>query len=291
LVAAVAMQLRKQRQRRGARLGGARAELAPGVPPAYRVTGIIAKGGSATAYLARHEERGEDCVVKVLDATDPELIAGFAREGALLKRIAHANVVRMHEYGQWQGRHYMALEYVAGGTLKQLMGAPWQGAEAMRVILKVARGLSAVHAAGVVHRDIKPDNILLRFNSLEPVLLDFGTATEQDALAQAGAILGTPSYMAPEVIGGKAALPASDVYACGVMLYELLTGAKPYAAADVTALLALHLEAPVPRLPERDAVFQPLLDRMLAKDPQQRLRDGTEMAAALVKLWHRVKRG
>jgi len=307
---AVAAQLRKFRLRAAKDLAqrALRAAAAPlldvasaaraptaGIPPGYEVLGTLGKGGTATAYLARHQESGEQRVIKVLDLTpdmDSEVVAHFASEGTLLARIKHDHVVRVYEHGVIDGYPYMAMELIAGGTLKQLMAAPWQAAEALRVILRVARGLGAVHSAGVVHRDVKPDNIMLRENGLEPVLLDFGTAKdgldESDCAESGGVILGTPGYMAPEVIAAQSAVPASDVYACGVMFYELLTGSKPYSADNVTALLYQHLNFPLPQLPDRHAQFQPALGRLLAKDPQDRPRDGREMAAVLAKLWNRV---
>ena len=283
---AVAAQLRKSRLRPAA-APPRRAAAVAGVPPAYRVKGTLAQGGSATAYIARNDAQSVDCVVKVIplaDNLDAEIVARFSREGGLLERLSHPNIVRIYEHGVQDGHAFLAMEYVAGGTLKQLLGAPWEVPQALGLVLKLARGLSAVHAAGVVHRDLKPDNVLLRAESLDPVLLDFGAARDlhnDHQITAAGTILGTPSYMAPEIIEGAHAVPASDVYACGVMLYELITGAKPYVADNATALMYQHVKFPIPLLPRRHAAAQSLLAALLAKNPRDRPMDGAALAGLL----------
>ncbi|MDB5806552.1 MAG: hypothetical protein JWN73_3874 [Betaproteobacteria bacterium] len=315
LADAVAAQLTKWRQRarrREAALGqsGATRQGAPAMvnaaaanpaaaPPGYTITATLGKGGTATAYLARHHERAGQCVLKVISAAgmaDPEVMGRFHLEGAVLSRINHPNVVRVYEYGagndETHGHPWMAMELVDGGALKQMLGQPWERYEALRLMLKLGRALQAVHGAGVIHRDLKPDNIMLRADSLEPVLLDFGAAFDQRSeaqgnprITQSGNVLGTPSYMAPEVIAGLPAQAASDIYACGVVFYELLTGERPFDAPDITELMRQHMGCPVPRLPDRHAAFQPLLDRLLAKNPHDRPRDGARMASDITALW------
>ena len=294
---AVAAQLAKWRLR--ARRREAAPAAAPpagpsavaGVPPGYEITATLGKGGTATAYLARCDARPGECVLKVISSAgmaDPEVVARFALEGAVLARINHPNVVRVYEHGVIGGHAYLAMELVSGGSLKQMLGQPWERYEALRLMLKLGRALQAVHSAGVIHRDLKPDNIMLRADSLEPVLLDFGAALDLRGhlgLTQAGNILGTPSYLAPEVIAGMPAQAASDIYACGVVFYELLTGERPFVCSDMTELMRQHMGMPVPRLPARHAAFQPLLDRLLAKNPIDRPRDGARMAGDVTALW------
>jgi CheY-like chemotaxis protein len=305
---AVAAQLTKSRQRTrrreaaltacqpsrqpGVTLHGAAANpIAGAAPPGYTILSTLGRGGTATAYLARHHERAGQCVLKIISKAgmaDPEVAGRFALEGAVLSRINHPNVVRVYEQGEIGGHAWLAMELVDGGTLKQMLGQPWERYEALRLMLKLGRALQAVHGAGVIHRDLKPDNILLRADSLEPVLLDFGAAFDLRStlqLTQAGNVLGTPSYMAPEVIAGLPAQAASDIYACGVMFYELLTGERPFEAPDITELMRQHMGCPVPRLPERHGAFQPLLDRLLAKNPHDRPRDGARMASDITALW------
>jgi DNA-binding response OmpR family regulator/tRNA A-37 threonylcarbamoyl transferase component Bud32 len=270
-----------------ARLRAARPPQTTGVPPEYRVVGVLGQGASATAYLARHQAQADDCVVKVIPlahSPNADSAARFSREGRLLERIGHPNVVRLYAHGLQDGHAYLAMEYVAGGTLRHRLGQPWDPLEALGVVMKVARGLAAVHALGVVHRDLKPDNIMLREGGLEPVLLDFGVAKDlrdDHHLTVAGTILGTPNYMAPEIIAGQPVSPATDVYACGAMFYEMLTGSKPFVSGTIRELLHQHLKYPIPRLPRRQAAFQPLLDRLLAKSPQERPVDGAAMAMLL----------
>jgi DNA-binding response OmpR family regulator len=286
LADAVSAQLRKSQLRSGRHQ--VLPEL-PGLPDGYELLGTLGTGGTATAYLARHAEREAQRVIKTMrlgDDPDLAVLDRFAREGTLLERLAHPNIVRVYDHGVREGYAYLVMEYLAGGSLKQMIGHAWTPEDALGLLAKVADALGVVHAAGIVHRDIKPDNIMLRDASLEPVLVDFGAAKDltgpQQAVTQNAVILGTPNYMAPEVIRGEACVPASDVYACGVMLYELLTGAKPYVAGNATALLHQHLEYPIPLLPSRLAKYKPLLDALLAKKAADRPADGTALLQYLL---------
>ena len=287
LAEAVAVQLRKYRQRH-------RAARIVGLPRGYRVIGTLGKGDSAYVYLARHPASGRDCVVKVIDLApglDQELVERFSREGRLLERISHPNVVGIFEHGIEEGQAYLAMEHIGGGTLQRRLGKPWELHEALRMAIALAQGLDAVHTADVIHRDVKPDNILLRQGTLDPVLLDFGAAKDllsDQHLTAAGTILGTPSHMAPEIIEGDPALPASDVYAAGVIFYELLTGTRPYAAGNATELLHLHLTAPIPQPDHLPAAVQAVLGQLLAKSPLDRPRNGAAMARVLTRLTQRL---
>jgi CheY-like chemotaxis protein/tRNA A-37 threonylcarbamoyl transferase component Bud32 len=292
---AVAAQLRKHKLRQSKPgVLTTPVQRVPGLPPAYRVLGTLAQGGSATAYIARSEALSADCVVKIIPLSDhlsDEAIARFSREGSILKRLSHPNIVRLHEHGVYGEYAYLAMEYLSGGTLKQLMGAPWEARESLRLVLKLAQGLSMVHAAGVIHRDIKPDNVMLRADSLEPVLVDFGASKDllnDSQRTAAGTIMGTPSYMAPEIITGKGAVPASDVYACGVLLYELLTGSKPFVANHPNEILHQHLKSPIPPLPQRLAPLQPLLTALMAKNAVDRPASGDAMAALVAALLQEI---
>ena len=287
LADAVSAQLRKSHLRSGRHQ--VLPEL-PGLPDGYEILGTLGTGGTATAYLARHEERQAQRVIKTMrlgDDPDLAVLDRFAREGTLLERLVHPNIVRMYDHGVREGYAYLVMEYLAGGSLKQMIGHAWTPEDALGLLAKVADALGVVHAAGIVHRDIKPDNIMLRDASLEPVLVDFGAAKDltgpQQAVTQNAVILGTPNYMAPEVIRGEACVPASDVYACGVMLYELLTGTKPYVAGNATALLHQHLEYPIPLLPSRLAKYKPLLDALLAKRAADRPADGAALLHFLLR--------
>jgi CheY-like chemotaxis protein len=287
LADAVAVQLNKFRHRRGIGATVQAAPRPPGVPEGFAILGTLARGGSGVAYRARRLGDDADCVVKVValpDGIEEATVARFTREGRLLERIDHPNIVRAYAHGV-DGQHaYLAVEYIGGGTLRPLLGRPWEPRSALSLMLGLAHALGAAHRAGIIHRDLKPENVMLRAESVEPVLADFGIAKDlrDDARhTRKGTILGTPTYLAPELITGRAITPATDMYACGVLLHELLTGDKPYQAGTLADLLRAHLENPVPQLPQACAHLQPLLDRLLAKQARARPADGSELAALI----------
>jgi serine/threonine protein kinase len=243
----------------------------------YRLGCLLGQGRTAAIYLAEHRRRGGRVALKVprvsAAAHDPNG-RRFAIECELLASIRDRHVVGVveHRHG---GAAYLAMEYLGGGSLRRQMSGPLDPVQALALLGQAALGLQALHANGIVHRDVKPENLLARERG-ELVLVDLGVAARQGdsaAAVAAGTMLGTLRYAAPEQLQGAAPNPAADVYSLGIVLYELLCGRPPFGGATPLELLAQHLMATVPRLPRGLACCQPLIDRMLDKRPHHRPAD------------------
>lgn len=246
----------------------------------YRLTRKLAAGGMTEVYLAEREADGLPVVLKVLVAADQggssEHLARFIQEYALLSRIADPHVIRIYDQGFGDDHAYIAMEYFERGDLRAELRAGMSRERALDVLAQVARALAVVHAHGIIHRDLKPENLMVRPDG-SVALADFGVAKsllreEQLALTQTrhGDVVGTPFYLSPEQAGGDRITPASDLYSLGVMLYEMLTGSRPFQGDSLELLLSRHLTAPTPRLPLEFEGLQPVLDRLMAKQPQDR---------------------
>ncbi|MBM4226172.1 MAG: serine/threonine protein kinase [Gammaproteobacteria bacterium] len=245
----------------------------------YTITRCIAQGGMAAAYLAEQKSLARAVVLKVLDTrtnTSPVALQRFLSEGRLLAALQHPHVITLYDIGAVDDFAYLSMEYVPGGDLKERLGAgPLAPEEALTILEQVARGLGAAHARGIVHRDVKPGNILFRADGTA-VLSDFGIAkslTGNTNVTSSGAFVGSPNYMAPEQARQVEIDHRVDIYALGVIFHEMLTGRKPYAADSIVEVIHRHAHALLPRLPADLALFQELLDRMLAKDRTQRFGD------------------
>lgn len=245
----------------------------------YRVRRKLAAAAMGELVLATRESDGLAVVLKLLDAggrTTREHLESFVHEYALVSRIAHPHVIRVYETGSSGGRAWIAMEYLERGDLRQELRAGMARERVLQVTRQLALALEAIHGHGVVHRDLKPGNVLLRTDG-SAVLADFGIARsmlqQQDfarALAGQPPMLGTPFYVSPEQASGGAPTAASDLYSLGVVFHEMLTGTRPYAGDSLQALLQAHLQAPVPRLPPALADLQPVLDKLMAKRPEDR---------------------
>ena len=218
----------------------------------YRLEGVIGRGGMALVYRACDREHDEPVAIKLLAdnlAADPELRSRFAREAEVAERLSHPNVVRTLGSGEADGRSFIVLEYVDGGNLAdELHGNGRVGPErAAELVAQAAAALAHAHERGLVHRDIKPQNLLLASDGTLKVS-DFGIARVVDGtrLTQVGTVLGTAAYLAPEQAAGEETTGAADVYALGAVLYELLTGRPPYDASTVTELLRRRAEGEPP---------------------------------------------
>jgi len=263
----------------------------------YRLVDKLGDGGMATVYKAYHPRLDRYVALKCIH---PELIAApgflqrFEREAKILARLAHPNIVHLYDFGEAAGHCYLAMEYGAGGTLKDrhqalhTSGMRMALDEVQRVLLQVSAGLDYAHQHGILHRDIKPSNILLTDDG-RALLSDFGLARMVDTLSDLtglGAMIGTPAYLSPERGRGDTASigPPSDVYALGVVLYELLTGRAPFTAETPLAVVLKQLNDPIPSaralnpaLPEE---LEPVLRTALAKDPAARYQRAGELAQA-----------
>jgi eukaryotic-like serine/threonine-protein kinase len=256
--------------------------------PGYRRVRRIAVGQLSHLYLAEHETHAELVVIKV--ARDPveenELDQSFKRfllEHEIAQRVGAPCVVRVQDLGVSDEHAYLVMEYFPAGDLRKRMRAGMSPADALRFALDVARALEILHDAGILHRDLKPGNVMLRDDGTV-ALIDFGLAKHaalERSLTDHGLIFGTPHYMSPEQGHGEAIDVRSDLYSLGVILYEMLTGNKPYLAENPMAIIYLHRKGPIPALPEPLAALQPLLARLLAKRPEDRFPSAAAAASAL----------
>jgi serine/threonine protein kinase len=224
--------------------------------PGYEILGPVGRGGLGLVLKARQQATNRTVALKMILAgeEDGAARARFLAEAEATARLSHPHIVQLFEAGEADGRPFLVCEFVPGGSLAAALdGTPWEARRAARFVLPLARALAAAHAPGIVHRDLKPSKVLLSADG-SPKVADFGLAKRLDADShtQTGAILGTPSYMAPEQAGGATG-PAADVYGLGAILYELLSGRPPFKGADVLQTLDLvRTQEPVP-----PRVFQP----------------------------------
>ncbi|MFN8633711.1 MAG: protein kinase [Chloroflexota bacterium] len=256
----------------------------------YQIEEQLGQGGMATVYRGLQPTLGRPVAVKVLPLSrlpDPTLPARFRREARLAANLLHPNIVPVYDFGEWQGHLYIVMALLSGGTLKDRMDGRMPLAATVLLIGQVAEALGYAHGQGIFHRDVKPTNVLLAASDWA-MLGDFGIARalgETTQLTGPTNTIGTPTYMAPEQWMGGEIDGRADIYALGVVLYELLTGAPPFQATTPTGLMHQHLQAPVPSLAIRRADLPAALDSVvqtaLAKDPAQRFRHAGELKTAL----------
>lgn len=264
----------------------------------YHILEKIGAGGMATVYKAVDTSLGRDVAIKIirLSAFPPDqlvqILKRFEREAQTLAKLSHSNIVKVYDFGDYEGSPYLVLEYLPGGTLKQrllqLKGKPMPWDEAIRLLRPITDALEFAHSKGMVHRDVKPSNILLT-NTGETMLSDFGIAklfgTEDTAaLTSSGMGMGTPEYMAPEQWSGKA-LPQSDQYSLGVVLYEMVTGRKPYEGDTPASILLKQATQPLPR-PRKfssslPAGLEEVILKALASKPEDRFESIQDFSLAL----------
>jgi hypothetical protein len=265
----------------------------PGRIGAYEILGVLGRGGMGVVYKARQDGVGRIVALKMLLAgpyADPDQLDRFRREAEAVGRLRHGNVVQIYEVGRHDGRPYFSVEYLPGGSLaERLRGEPQPAEASARLVQTLAGAVHAIHKAGVVHRDLKPANVLLADDGT-PKVADFGLAKCVDnptGGTQPGAILGTPSYMAPEQAGGQTAEagPAADVYALGAILYELLAGRPPHRGATLLDTLELVRTAePVPPRqlrPDLPRDLETICLKCLRKEPEQRYHGADALAEDL----------
>ncbi len=254
--------------------------------PGYQIKRQLGRGGMATVYLAMQESVQRDVALKVMAPSllaDPDFGERFLREARIAAKLHHRNVVGVHDVGRSGDYHYIAMEYLGGGAALSPDGKARSVTFALRVVREIATALNYAHAKGFVHRDIKPDNILMREDGTA-ALTDFGIARASDAstsMTRTGTVIGTPHYMSPEQARGRPIDGRADLYSLGIVLYELLVGRVPFHADDSLAVGIMHITQPIPVLPEQFAPLQPLLDRLLAKQPEERFQNGEALADAI----------
>jgi eukaryotic-like serine/threonine-protein kinase len=266
----------------------------------YRIVSLLGSGGMGSVYRAEHVHMQKSVAVKILHrhmTTNREVVARFEREAVAAGRIEHPNVTAALDFGKLDdGSFYLALEYVEGKNLGDVLDLGAMAPErALWITRQIADGLAAAHAAGIVHRDLKPDNVLLvdRDGVTDLVkMLDFGIAklhleegSGNRPLTQIGTIFGTPQYMSPEQGQGRTVDGRSDLYALGVILYEMLAGKLPFDADDLIVLITRHVTEPPPPLPEAvPAPIRALVGELLEKKPEARVQSAARLVERIDEL-------
>jgi len=260
----------------------------------YELEEVVGTGGMSSVYRAHDRLLERDVALKVLHeqfGEDGDHVERFRREARAVARLSHPNIVTVIDRGEQDGRQFIVFEYVAGENLKNLVEreAPLPERDAVQIALEVARALAFAHEHGLVHRDVKPQNVLLTEEGVAKVT-DFGIARSLDrdvrgGLTQTGTVMGTSDYIAPEQARGAKSTVGTDVYSLGVVLYELLTGSLPFSGENFVAVAMRHINEPVPSVREARPDVSPRLDaairRAMAKDPKQRFPSMEAFAAEL----------
>ncbi len=269
----------------------------------YHILDQLGEGGMATVYKALDTRLDSEVAVKVIriERLSPDVLeramARFEREAKAQAKLTHPNIVKVTDYGEYQGRLYLVMPFLPGGTLKHRLGKliPWQ--KAARLLIPIARALATAHGLGMIHRDVKPANILITEDS-QPMISDFGVAKVMDVqetvdLTSTGMGVGTPEYMAPEQFKGQVD-DRSDIYALGVVFYEMVTGGKPYTADTPAALIIKQATDPLPRpmatVPSLPSSVEQVLLKALAKDPTNRYQNMLDFATEMERLMSNRRR-
>jgi serine/threonine protein kinase len=261
----------------------------------YDILKQLGKGGMATVYKAYDTRLETDVAVKVIRTENilPSALEQsrkrFEREAKVLARLNHPNIVRVTDYGEYKGKPYLVMPYFPSGTLKQKMGKPMPWREAIQILLPIAEALDYAHSQNMIHRDVKPSNILLTQRG-QPMLTDFGIAKilnleDTNELTGTNVAIGTPEYMAPEQASAKTVDHRADIYSLGIVFYEMVTGRKPFMADTPMAVLIKHATEALPRpkqfAPDLPDEVEKVLFAALAKQPQHRFQSMDEFAVAL----------
>ncbi|MEZ5203152.1 MAG: Stk1 family PASTA domain-containing Ser/Thr kinase [Acidimicrobiales bacterium] len=262
----------------------------------YELHRRVGRGGMAEVYLARDRLLDRLVAIKILFpefATDPAFVARFRREAQAAANLNHPNIVGVYDWGKERGTYYIVMEYVDGRSVSEIIrnDGPIEPKRAAGIAADVAAALGFAHRKGVVHRDVKPGNVLITAAG-EVKVADFGiaramTATSEDNLTQTGSVMGTATYFSPEQAQGKVVDARSDLYSLGVVLYEMACGKPPFSGDSPVAIAYQHVQEPIPplvgRAPDVPADYQRIVERALAKDPDDRYPDGGAMRADLLR--------
>ncbi len=262
----------------------------------YQIKGLIGSGGMAHVYAATDLELEEVVAIKVFQQVVQNRagLDRFRREMKLSRKLVHPNIVRIYEFGTWRGARFITMELLDGDDLENFMekrgGGPIPASEALRLMIQACDGLGAAHEAGVIHRDVKPQNLFVIENGTRLKVMDFGIAKVNNnaaSISVTGVRVGTPRYMSPEQIQGDAKVtPASDLYALGGVMYELFTGTPVFQEEDLVPLLLSHMtEAPEPpssRNPDINSEVEAIILRLLSKSPDDRYASCAELKKALL---------
>jgi serine/threonine protein kinase len=251
--------------------------------PGFQIKRTIGRGGMATAYLAVQESLGREVCLKTMPTSKGDstsFVERFMNEGRIVAALQHPHIITIYDIGTAPDLVWISMEYVNGGDLKNRIDLRMNPLEALELLVNIGNALDFAHKRGIIHRDVKPQNILFRRDGTA-LLSDFGIAKEvriDTELTSTGTILGSPFYMSPEQAEGMKLDGRTDIYSLGVMFYEMLTGERPYPGDTAIKVIMQHIQSPVPKLPEDLQRYQPLLNEMMCKEPDKRM----PTAAALV---------
>lgn len=255
--------------------------------PGYSIERLLAEGGMASVYLARQHSLDRPVAVKLLRKFDnPSQAQRFFNEGRIIASLQHRNIITIYDLGVIDERHFLAMEYLAGGDLRQRIKSGISPEQVLELLETLANCLSFVHRKGIIHRDIKPENILFRLDG-SAVLTDFGVAKHMVAdshLTMDGIALGSPYYLSPEQAQCREVDGRADIYSLGIIAYEMLTGQKPFQGDSPLETIMAHLNHELPALPVGLKRFQPLLERMIAINPRDRFASASELVDHLHQL-------
>lgn len=255
----------------------------------YELGECLGEGGMGQVFKAFDRRLGRPVALKFLTQEDPAMRRLFRREARIQARLEHRHVLPIYDRGEWGGRPFLAMRYVAGGTLAEVDDALSLG-QKVRLLIQVAEGLDAVHRAGLLHRDVKPSNVLvarMADGELEALITDFGLAVELGEAARAvdDGVAGSPQYIAPERLSGSPARQRSDVYSLGVTIYRLLVGEVPFAGRNTLEVLRHvvrdELRPPRQRMPSLPVALEAIILRSVAREPERRYASARAVAADL----------
>jgi DNA-binding NarL/FixJ family response regulator len=255
--------------------------------PGYSIVKEISTTNFSSVYLGRSERLRRNVVLKIMDrGTSPRELDDaerFQREYEIISSIKHRAIAEIYDFGELPDHQYLAMEYIPCGDLRDRLRNPLSIDESLYYLRALGEALRVIHVFGILHRDLKPANVMLREDN-SPVLIDFGLARrslEDAGTTAAGQVLGSPYYISPEQSQGYRVDARTDIYSLGVMFFEMLTGQRPYSGRSAIAIMAQHAAAEIPRLPPHLAQQQPLVDRLMAKNLNQRFGSADELLADL----------
>ncbi len=268
-------------------LSGSEEKAAAIQVPGYSIVKEISTSNFSSVFLARSERLRRNIVLKAMNrgtsTRELEDAERFQREYEIISSISHRAIAEIYDFGSLPKHLYLAMEYFPCNDLRARLRNPLTAAESLYYLRSIAEALRVIHVFGILHRDLKPANVMLREDN-SPVLIDFGLARrslEDISTTGIGQVLGSPYYISPEQSQGQRVDLRTDLYSLGVMFYEMLTGQRPYSGRSAMAIMAQHSTSPVPTLPPDLATHQPLVDRLMAKEPNSRYASADELLADL----------